>query len=61
VIALKDIMNVAQMDNGMFLQDGFHYWEISYFKTRLIFATQSNEKSLQWITRLKDAVKFANY
>jgi hypothetical protein len=54
-------MNVAQMDNGMFLQDGFHYWEISYFKTRLIFATQSNEKSLQWITRLKDAVKFANY
>ena len=61
VIELKDIQSVTSMVHGIWLQEGYYYFEIFYQKSKLIFATDSAKKTERWIEMLKNAISFATY
>ena len=61
VIGLKDITHVDILQNAMFQQEGYHYFEIQYHGYRIIFALTSQEKTERWVKYLKDSINFAKF
>ena len=58
IIPLKDINGVVEVNSKLFLQHGFHYFQVNYGATNL-FATKNKSLSLQWVAAINKAVEYS--